>query len=141
MNKFKLFMVSAEKEIFSGESVRLYATGVSGDFEVLPGHTQFLTSLNPGPIFFTKVNKDGSLSEDFLFISGGFIEVLPDEVTVLSDTAVRAKDIDEQAALAAKRMAENELKSPGKFDYTAANEQLAIALAQLKIIRKLKEGK
>lgn len=142
MNKFKLFIVSAEKEIFFGDAVRLYASGSSGDFEILPGHTHFLTSLKPGPVFFSKVDESGKIVEEFLFISGGFLEVLPDEVTVLADTAIRAKDIDEQATKAAQKMAEDALSgSSGKFDYAAANQQLAIALAQLRIIRKLKEGK
>ena len=133
---FHLDIVSAEAEIFSGLVRKLSVSGILGDLEVLYGHTPLLTSLKPGPVWIEK--QDGQ--EEVFYISGGMLEVQPKTTTVLADTAIRAKDVDEAQALEAKSRAEAVLAGRSKdFDDVEAQAQLLEALAQLKALRKFRE--
>lgn len=129
-------IVSAEAQIYSGLAEAVYAKGAMGELGILPGHTPLLTSLQPGQV---RVKKpDGA--EELFYISGGVLEVQPDLITVLADTAARAADLDESAALAAKERAEKILtEKQSEFDYSQATAELAQALAQLRAIQKLRE--
>ena len=129
-------IVSAEKELFSGLVEMVVAHGHMGDLGVLPGHTPLLSTIKPGPV---RVIKQGGEQEMF-YLSGGFIEVQPNMVTVLADTAIRASDLDEAAALAAKEEAQRAIaKASADFDYTAAAVRLAEAAAQLRTIHELRK--
>ncbi len=129
-------IVSAEKSIFSGLVELVVAHGSLGDLGIAPGHAPLLSELTPGPV---RVIKQGG-EEQIYYVSGGFLEVLPSTVTVLADTAVRASDIDEAAALEAQRAAEAALANQqGEFDYGRAAAQLAEAVAQLRTIQGLRK--
>lgn len=129
-------IVSAEEEIFSGSAEMVFASGVMGELGILPRHTPLLTQLRPGEIRIK--TPDGE--ELFYYISGGMLEVQPHVVTVLADTALRAKDLDEAAALAAKERAEQDMRDKvSEFEYAKAQSQLAEAIAQLRAIQKLRE--
>ena len=128
-------IVSAEKEIFSGTAEMLFAPTVSGEIGVLPRHTQLIARMKPG-----EVRVRTATEELFFYVSGGLIEVQPHVVTVLADTAVRAKDLDEAAALQAKQRAEEAMKDRASdMDYARAQSELAEAVAQLQSIRKLRD--
>jgi len=132
---FHVDVVSAEEEIFSGAVEMLFAPGEMGELGILPRHSPLLTSLKPGELRLQLPDGD----DLFIFVSGGMLEVQPHVVTVLSDTAVRAKDIDEAAALEAKEKAENALKDQkGEIDFALAESQLAEAVAQLHMLKKMK---
>ncbi len=128
-------IVSAEEEIFSGRVEMVIAAGVEGDLGVAPGHTPLLSALKPGPI---RVIKQGG-EEEVFYVSGGYLEVQPNVVTILSDSAQRAADMDEAAALEAKQEAEKALANQsGDFDYSKAATQLAEAAARLRTIQQLR---
>lgn len=134
---FHVDVVSAEEEIFSGLVEMLFAPGEMGDLGIMARHSPLLTSLKPGELRLQM--PDGE--DHYIYVSGGMLEVQPHVVTVLSDTAVRAKDIDEAAALEAKEKAENALKDKqGEIDYALAESQLAEAVAQLHMLKKLKNS-
>src|SRR3989338_5131093 len=101
----RLDIVSAEKQIFSGEAVMIFVTGEMGELGIAPGHSQLLTSLRPGYVRAVLPDKE----EEVFYISGGMLEVQPYIATVLADTVIRADDIDEAAALSAKEQAEKSL--------------------------------
>ena len=129
-------IVSAEEELFSGLVEMVIAHGHLGDLGILPGHAPLLTDLKPGPV---RVIKQGG-AEDIFYISGGFIEVQPNMVKVLADTATRAKDLDEAAAQAAVTAAEKALNEKGaEFDYGSAAARLAEAAAQLRTIEAMRK--
>jgi len=133
---FHVDVVSAEAEIFSGPVKKLFVSGIMGDLEVLHGHAPLLTTLKPGPIWIVKQNGE----EEVFYISGGMLEVQPSITTVLADTAIRAKDVDEAQALEAKKRAEEILSGKSKdFDYAQAQAQLLEAIAQLKALKKIRE--
>lgn len=138
MSTFQLEIVSVEGEIFSGKAQKLFVAGINGEMEILDGHAPLLTSLQPGPVW--AVREDGT--EEAFVIFGGFLEVQPHVTIVLADSAMRATDIDEQAALQAKKHAEDLIhkRGKGKLDYSAVHKELALALAQLRVIRKLRSG-
>ena len=128
-------IVSAEEEIFSGLVEMLVATGEMGELGVSYGHAPLLTSLVPGPVRIVTQGGD----EHVYYVSGGFLEVQPGVVSILADTALRAKDVDEAAAEAAQREAEHALANQsGDFDYGRASAQLAEAAAQLATLRKMR---
>ncbi len=128
-------IVSAQGEIFSGTVEQVYAPAVMGELGIYPRHTQLLSQLKPGEVRVVMENGD----EEFFYVSGGVIEVQPHVVTVLADTALRAKDVDEAAALEAKQRAEKILEDrTGEFDYTKAGVELAEAVAQIKAAQKLR---
>ena len=129
-------IVSAEKEIFSGEVERVTASGTIGELGIFPGHTPLLTGVKPGPV---KLTLEGG-EEEVFFASGGYLEVQPAYITILADTALRADDIDEAAALEAQRKAEQALKdTTTDMNLAKAKAELAQAAAQLSALRKLKK--
>ena len=128
-------IVSAEKEIYSGTAEMLFAPLATGEVGVLPRHAPLLARMKPGEV---RV-RTGS-EELFFYVSGGILEVQPHVVTVLADTVVRAKDLDEAEVLKAKERAEAAMKSrQEKVDYARAQAELAEAMAQLRAIQKLRE--
>ena len=136
MSNIKISIVSSSEEIYSGEASMVFATGSLGELGIAPGHTPLLTGLAPGPV---RV-QNGDQEETF-FCSGGFVEVQPDMVTILSDTAERADSLDESEALKAKEAAEQTLADQqSTIDYTKAAAQLAEAVARLKTIQKLRKN-
>ena len=136
MSNIKINIVSSSEEIYSGEASMVFATGSLGELGIAPGHTPLLTGLAPGPV---RV-QNGDQEETFL-CSGGFVEVQPDMVTILSDTAERADSLDESEALKAKEAAEQTLADQqSTIDYTKAAAQLAEAVARLKTIQKLRKN-
>ena len=131
-------IVSAEQEIFSGRVKLLTATGSLGELGILPGHAPLLTGIRPGPVKLTLENDE----EEVFFASGGFLEVQPGVVTVLADTAVRAEDIDEAAAIEAREAAERELHdAAADFDFSLASARLAEATAQQRTLAELRKLK
>ncbi|MCO4786471.1 F0F1 ATP synthase subunit epsilon [Marinomonas atlantica] len=131
-------IVSAEQEIFSGSVETLVAAGSYGDLGVYPGHAPLLTTLQPGPVRVVKQNGD----EEIIFVSGGFLEVQPHRVTVLADTAVRANDLDEAAALEAKKHAQDLLdQQHADLDISRATAELAEAVARLRTIQQFRQSK
>ncbi|MDH3325721.1 MAG: F0F1 ATP synthase subunit epsilon [Gammaproteobacteria bacterium] len=134
---FHVDVVSAEEEIFSGSVEMLFAPGEMGDLGIMARHSPLLTSLKPGELRLQLPNGE----DQYIYVSGGMLEVQPHIVTVLSDTAVRAKDIDEAAAMEAKEKAEAALKdNKGEIDFALAESQLAEAVAQLHMLKKLKNS-
>lgn len=129
-------IVSAEKEIFSGTAEMVFAPAELGEVGIAPRHAPFITRLNPGEVR-VKINDKESLP---YYISGGLLEVQPHLITILADTAIRAKDIDEAAALQAKARAEEALADKsGKIDYATAQAQLAEAVMQLRTLDRLRK--
>lgn len=132
----RLDIVSAEKEIFSGEAEMVFVTGEIGELGIAPGHAPLLTSLKPGNIRAILPNQ----SEEVFYVSSGMLEVQPYVVTVLADTALRAHDIDEAAAVRAKEEAEKKLANQmSQVDFARATAELAEALAQIRAIQNLRK--
>ncbi|GHB71503.1 ATP synthase epsilon chain [Psychrosphaera saromensis] len=132
-----LDVVSAEQKLFSGLVETLQVTGSEGDLGIYPGHAPLLTAIKPGMV---RVVKQFGVEELF-YVAGGMLEVQPGAVSVLADTAVRAEDLEEAQALAAKKAAEDAIADPGAdFEYAAAAIQLAEAIAQLRIIQQIRKG-
>ncbi|MBI4695102.1 MAG: F0F1 ATP synthase subunit epsilon [Gammaproteobacteria bacterium] len=135
MHTIHVDIVSAEREIFSGDAEAVFAPAILGEVGILPGHAAMLTRLGPGEV---RVTLPGGEHQAF-FVSGGMLEVQPKVVTVLSDTAVRAHDLDEAAVLKAKQAAEETLKDrSGKVDLAKAQAELAELAAQLQTIQRLR---
>ena len=129
-------IVSAEAEIFSGTVEVVVAPAIMGEVGIYPRHTQMLTPLKPGEV---RVTKQGGEVESF-YVSGGMMEVQPHCVTVLSDTCVRAHDLDEAAALEAKKAAEQSIKDrDSEMELAEAQAKLAEAVAQLQAIQRMKK--
>jgi F-type H+-transporting ATPase subunit epsilon len=129
-------VVSAEELIFSGPAEFVVLPGVVGELGILPGHTPLLTEIKPGAV---RMKLPGADKEEFIFVQGGFLEVQPEHVTVLADTAIRAKDLDEVAAQAAKAAAEEAMQNKVSGEEIAVAEaQLSTALAQLDAIRRVR---
>ncbi len=128
-------IVSAESELYSGEAVRVNAPAENGEVGIAPRHAPFVSRLQPGDVRIQ--HEDGE--EEFIYVSGGILEVQPHVVTVLSDTAVRGADLDEAAALEAKRRAEERIaEQQDEYDYARARAELAEAAAQLQTVEKLR---
>ena len=128
-------IVSAENEIFSGEAEMVFAPAILGEVGIAPGHTPMLTQLGPGEV---RLQISGGGDEAF-YISGGMLEVQPKVVTILSDTAQRAEDLDEAAVMKAREDAEKAMsESDSKMDYATALAQSAEAAAQLQTIQRLR---
>jgi F-type H+-transporting ATPase subunit epsilon len=131
-------IVSAEGAIFSGEASMVFAPAVMGDIGIAPRHAPLLTTLRAGEVRVQTPNGE----EQFFYVSGGAIEIQPHLVTVLADTALRAKDLDETAALEAKQRAEEALRNRGSaVEVAEAMAELARAAAQIKAIEKLRKIK
>ncbi len=129
-------IVSAEAEIFSGLAEMIFAPGADGELGILPRHAPLLTTLRPGEV---RVRIPGGTEESF-YVSGGILEIQPHVVTILSDTAMRAKDVDEAAALEAKQRAEKAMEDRSSdIDYAKAAGELAAAIAQLQAIQRLRK--
>ena len=129
-------IVSAEGEIFSGEATMVFAPAIMGEIGIAPRHAPLLTTLKPGEV---RVQTPAG-EEQFFYVSGGALEIQPHLVTVLADTALRARDLDEAAALQAKQRAEEALRDRGdKIDVAKAQAELAAAVAQIRAIEKLRK--
>jgi F-type H+-transporting ATPase subunit epsilon len=126
-----LDVVSAEESLFSGRVSYLLVSGQEGDLGIMPGHTPLLTPIKPGMVKMVKQHG----GEEVIYVSGGFLEVQPSGVTVLADTAIRGKDLDQAKAEEAKRAAEEQISNPNKdMDYARVAAKLAQAIAQLRVI-------
>ncbi|MGD9592137.1 MAG: F0F1 ATP synthase subunit epsilon [Candidatus Berkiella sp.] len=132
----QLNIVSAEAEIFKGKAQRVFATGIMGELEVTPGHAPLLTGLLPGPVRL----KDEQGKEDVIYVTGGILEVQPYIVTILADTVVRARDLNEAEAVKAQQQAERILKDhKSDIDYAKARAELARAAGLLRAIKEAKK--
>lgn len=135
-NTIQVDIVSAEEQIFSGEAYMVYAPAVMGEVGIAPRHTPLISPLKPGEIRLDM----GDGKEEFFFISGGILEVQPHLVTVLSDTAIRADDLDEAAAIEARQRAEEALvDQKSDLDVAKAKSELLAAAAQIAAIKKLRK--
>ena len=131
-----IHIVSAESEIFSGTANMVFAPAEMGEVGIAPRHTPLLTRLKPGEV---RVQMDGQ-DEQFFYVSGGMLEIQPHVVTVLADTAIRATDLDEAAAIQAKERAERAMDDKqSDFDYAKAQAELAEAVAQLRTINSIRQ--
>ena len=131
-----LDIVSAESEIFSGVAEIVVAPAVMGEVGIHARHTPMLTPLKPGEVHITKPGGE----EEYIYVSGGMMEVQPSVVTILSDTAVRAQDLDEAAAMEAKQAAEDALKDrEGDMEIAEAQSKLLEAVAQLQMIERFRK--
>ena len=129
-------IVSAEENLFSGLVQMVVAAGEMGDLGIIRGHAPLLTALKPGPV--RVIKQDGS--EIVIYVSGGYLEVQPNGISVLADTAVRAGDLDEAAALEAQKHAQQALENQNSdFDTSRAMTQLAEAAAQLRTIQQIRK--
>jgi F-type H+-transporting ATPase subunit epsilon len=136
---FHVDIVSAEESIYSGPAEFLVAPAEMGEVGIYPRHTPMLTRIRPGAVRMKVPLKD---EEELVWVSGGMLEVQPDVVTVLADTAIRGGDLDEAKALEAKKQAEEAMKDKSAtIDYARAQGELAEAMAQLAAIRKLRKTK
>lgn len=130
-------IVSAEGEIFSGSAEMVIAPAQMGEVGVAAGHAPLITALKPGEV---RVQSEGQ-DEQHIFVSGGMLEVQPKELTVLADTAIRAADLDEAEALKAKERAEQALADKQEsMDYAKAQAELVEAIAQLQMLRRMKNN-
>ena len=131
-------IVSAEEEIFSGQVEMVVASGTIGELGIMPGHTPLLTGVRPGPV--RLILEDGE--EEIYFASGGYLEVQPTSITILADTALRADDIDEAAALEAKKKAEIDLADQkAEVDFARVAADLREQAAMLRTIQKIRDKK
>ncbi len=129
-------VVSAEEQIFSGEAEFVVLPGIEGELGIYPRHTPLLTEIKPGAV---RLKLPNQAEEELVFVQGGYLEVQPNLVTVLSDTAIRGKDLDEAKALEAKKAAEEAMQNKTSgAEIATAEAELAIALAQLEAIRKMR---
>ena len=138
MNTIHVDVVSAEESIFSGEARFVALPGEAGELGIFPRHTPLITRIKPGSVRIEKA--DGS--EEFIFVAGGILEVQPHCVTVLSDTAIRGKDLDDEKANEAKAAAEEAIKNAkSEIDLARASAELSVMVAQLAALRKYRTKK
>ncbi len=131
-------IVSAEEEIFSGQVGMVVVSGTIGELGIMPGHTPLLSGIKPGPV--RLILEDGE--EEVFFASGGYVEVQPSAITILADTALRADDLDEAAALEARQKAEKELADQrADIDFARVAADLQEQAAMLRTIQKMRERK
>ena len=131
-------IASAEEQLFSGRVEFIVVTGIQGDLGIYPGHAPLLTALVPGPVRLVKQNGE----EQIYYVTGGYLEVQPDVVSVLADTAVRAGDIDEANAVKAIEDAKNAInKQNAEMEYGTAAARLAEAAAQLRVLQQLRNAR
>ena len=137
MSTIHVDVVSAEESIFSGEATLVSLPGEVGELGILPRHTPLITRIKPGAV---RIQRADNNEEEFVFVAGGILEVQPHCVTVLADTAIRGKDLDEAKANEAKRLAEEAVSNAkGELDLAAAQSELAELVAQLAAIRRLRK--
>jgi F-type H+-transporting ATPase subunit epsilon len=138
MNTIRVDVVSVEESVFSGEARFVALPGESGELGILPRHTPLITRIKAGSVRIEKA--DGT--EEFIFVAGGILEVQPDRVTVLSDTAIRGKDLDEEKANEARMAAQEAVKNANSdIDLAKATSELAVMAAQLSALRKYRGNK
>jgi F-type H+-transporting ATPase subunit epsilon len=138
MSTIHVDVVSAEESIFSGEAKFVALPGEAGELGIYPRHTPLITRIRPGSVRIT--TSDGQ--EEFVFVAGGILEVQPNRVTVLSDTAVRGKDLDEEKANAARTAAEEAVRNAkSDVDLARAQSELAIMAAQIAALRQYRAKK
>jgi F-type H+-transporting ATPase subunit epsilon len=136
-NTIHVSVVSAEEEIFDGEAEFVVLPGETGELGIYPLHTPLITRIRPGAV---RIKMPGQGDEELVFVAGGLLEVQPDEVTVLAETAIRGHDLDEAKANEARKQAEEALRNRGgKIDYAKAQAELAAAIAQIQAISKLRQ--
>ncbi len=136
-NTIRVDVVSAEEQIFSGEAEFVALPGESGELGIYPKHTPLITRIRPGAV---RIKVAGQAEDEFVFVAGGILEVQPNAVTVLADTAIRGHDLDEAKVTEAKRAAEEALANrSASFDHAAAQAELAVAMAQLAAIQRLRQ--
>jgi F-type H+-transporting ATPase subunit epsilon len=136
-NTIHVDVVSAEEQIFSGEAEFVALPGEAGELGIYPKHTPLITRIKPGAV---RIKVAGRADEEFVFVAGGILEVQPNGVTVLADTAIRGADLDEAKAAEAKRLAEELMNNKdATIDYAKAQAELAAAIAQLAAIQKLRQ--
>lgn len=138
MSSFKVDVVSAEQSLFAGEAKFVSLPGESGELGVLPGHTPLITRVRPGTVKIVLIDD----TEESIFVAGGLLEIQPNHVTVLSDTAIRAADLDEAKAEEARRQAEETLRNAkDKTDIASVQAELEMLAAQALAARKLRSGR
>ncbi len=138
MSTIHVDVVSAEESIFSGEAKFVALPGEAGELGILPGHIPLITRIKPGAVRIEKA--DGG--EEFVFVAGGILEVQPNCVTVLSDTAIRGHDLDEAKASDARKVAEEAVKNAkSDIDLAKATSELAVMAAQIAALRKYRQKK
>ncbi|HEX4843617.1 MAG TPA: F0F1 ATP synthase subunit epsilon [Limnobacter sp.] len=137
MSTIHVDVVSAEESIFEGEAEFVALPGEQGELGIYPRHTPLITRIKPGTV---RIKIAGQAEEEVVFVNGGVLEVQPNAVTVLADTAVRGKDLDEAKAAEAKKLAEEALANRASdVDYAQAQAELASAIAQLAALKRLKK--
>jgi len=138
-NTIQVDVVSAEEQIYSGPAEFVTLPGEVGELGIYPRHTPLITRIKPGAV---RIKVPGRTDEEFVFVAGGILEVQPRGVTVMADTAIRGKDLDEAKANQVKKMAEEAMvNKDSDIDYAVAQAELAIALAQLAAIQRLRQKK
>ena len=139
MHTIHVDVVSAERSIFEGQAEFVALPGEAGELGNYPQHTPLITRIKPGAV---RIKVAGQAEEEFVFVAGGILEVQPNRVTVLADTAIRGHDLDEAKAEEAKRAAEEALANrEGTIDYAKAQAELAAAIAQIAALRKFRSKK
>ena len=130
-------IVSAEESIFSGLAEMVVVPGTEGELGINPGHAPLLTGIAPGSV---RIKRPDQAEEELIYVSGGMLEIQPNVVTVLADTAIRGADLDEARATEAKQAAEEVMRDKtADIDYAQAQAELAQAIAQLQAIQKLRK--
>ncbi len=136
MNTIHVDVVSAEESIFEGEAEFVALPGEAGELGIYPQHTPLITRIKPGAV---RIKLAGKAEEEFVFVAGGILEVQPNRVTVLADTAIRGHDLDEAKAEESRKRAEEMLHNrEANIDYAKAQAELVAAVAQIAAIRKLR---
>lgn len=137
MATLQVDVVSAEEQIFSGEAKFVALPGEMGELGIFPRHTPLITRIRPGAV---RIQRADNNEEEFVFVAGGILEVQPGTVTVLADTAIRGKDLDEAKANEARQLAEEALKNAkSDLDLAAAQSELMTIAAQIAALRKFRK--
>ena len=137
MPTMRIDVVSAEEAIYSGEAEFVVLPGIAGELGIYPRHAPLITQIKAGTV---RIKVPGKVEEEVVYVQGGFLEVQPDHINVLSDTAIRASDLDEAKVLEAKRMAEEALRARSeKQEIASVEAELSVLSAQLAAIQKLRK--
>jgi F-type H+-transporting ATPase subunit epsilon len=137
MATIQVDVVSAEESIFSGQAKFVALPGEAGELGILPKHTPLITRIKPGAV---RIERADNGEEEFVFVAGGILEVQPDHVTVLADTAIRGKDLDEAKAAEAQKLAEEAMKNAkSDIDFARAQSEFAAMAAQIAALRKFRK--
>ena len=138
-NTIHVDVVSAEQQIFSGEAEFIALPGEAGELGIYPKHTPLITRIKPGAV---RIKVPGQAEDEFVFVAGGILEIQPDSVTVLADTAIRGADLDEAKAAEAKKNAEQAMaNAKSDLDLARAQSELTVMAAQLAAIQRLRANK